>query len=187
MSDQWSGSIRRLEESNPHRLDIDARRRRPPWRRCALLGDWPRGVGACVGCRRSSCIQRQNVVVQLSSLCDLPSDAHSYWPQGAGEGVEWSVSPLNNEASHGLCLSKVELHGFASSGTVLLLLNALIYPPSGDNSLFASIGAWVIRTVVGGSPLPTVQVSRDGDGGRRFMRATTPEAHSSGVFHVCSQ
>ena len=159
MSDQWSGSIRRLEESNPHRLDIDARRRRPPWRRCALLGDWLRGVGACVGCRRSSCIERQNVVVQLSSLCDLPSDAHSCWPQGAGEGVEWSVSPLNNEASHGLCLSKVELHGFASNGPVLLRLNALIHPPTGDNWLFALNGAWVIRTVAVGSPLPALQSS----------------------------
>ena len=187
MFDQCSGGVRPPEESNQHWLGIDARRHRFPWRRCALLGDWPRGVGVCVGCRRSSCIERQSVVMQLSSLCDLPSDAQSCWPQGAGKGVEWAVSPLNNEASHGLCLSKVELHGFASNGTVLLLLNALIYPPSGDNSLFASIGPWVVRTDVGGSPLPTVQVSRDGDGGRRFMRATTPEAHSSGVVHDCSR
>jgi len=28
--------------------------------------------------------------------------------------MEWPVGPLNNEASHGLCLSKVDLHGFAS-------------------------------------------------------------------------
>ena len=143
MFDQCSGGVRPPEESNPHWLGIDARRHRFPWRRCALLGDWPRGVGACVGCRRSFCIERQSVVVQLSSLCDLPSDAHSCWPQGAGKGMEWAVSPLNNEASHGLCLSKVELHGFASSGTVLLLLNALIYPPSGDNSRCQSNAAYI--------------------------------------------
>ena len=39
--------------------------------------------------------------------------------RGAGKGVEWPVGPLNNEASHGLCLSKVELHGFASNEAFL--------------------------------------------------------------------
>ena len=72
--------------------------------------------------------------------------------------MEWPVGSLNNEASHGLCLSKVELHGFASNGTVLLRLNALIHPPSGDNSLFASNGAWVIRTVAVGSPSPLISL-----------------------------
>ena len=33
--------------------------------------------------------------------------------------MEWPVGPLNNEASHGLCLSKVELHGFASNEAFL--------------------------------------------------------------------
>ena len=171
---------------NPHWLDNGAHTHWFPWRRCAPLGDQLPGVAACVGCRRSSCIERQNVVVQLSSLCDLPSDAHSCWPQGAGKGMEWAVSPLNNEASHGLCLSKVELHGFASNGTVLLRLNALIHPPSGDNSLFASNGAWVIRTVAVGSPSPLISLLSDADVGRMFMRGPTPEAHSLGVSCDCS-
>ena len=101
--------------------------------------------------------------------------------------MEWAVGSLNNEASHGLRLSKVELHGFASNGTVLLPLNALIYPPSGDNSLFASNGAWEIRTLRAVLLSPLVSHPGDGDSGRTFMRATTPEAHSSGVFHDCSQ
>ena len=63
--------------------------------------------------------QPENLVVSLSSRRDLPSDAHGCWPEGAGKGVEWPVGSLNNEASHGLCLSKVELHGFASNGVFL--------------------------------------------------------------------
>ena len=33
--------------------------------------------------------------------------------------MKWSVGSLNNEISHGSCLRKVELHGFASNGTFL--------------------------------------------------------------------
>lgn len=42
---------------------------------------------------------------------------------------------LNNEASHGLSLSKVELHGFASNATVLLRLKAGLQSPSWDNPI----------------------------------------------------
>ena len=47
--------------------------------------------------------------------------------------MERSVGSLNNEASHGLCLCQVELHGFDSNGTVLLRLDEDHHPPSGDN------------------------------------------------------
>ena len=74
--------------------------------------------------------------------------------------MERSMGPFDNEASHGVCLSKVELHGFASNGTFLLRLEVDLHSPSGDNPLLASNGAWEIRTVAGGSPLPTIQASR---------------------------
>ena len=49
--------------------------------------------------------------------------------------MEWSVGSINNEASHGLSLSKVELHGFASNATVLLRLKVGLQSPSGDNRI----------------------------------------------------
>jgi hypothetical protein len=62
---------------------------------------------------------------------------------------------LNNEASHGLSLSKVELHGFALHATVLLRLKAGLQSPSWDNPIpgcyFALLCSfkWLIRELFG--------------------------------------
>ena len=105
---------------------------------------------------------RSHPLIGLDLL--LLSDSDGRRTKRAGKCTEWLVHTLNNEASHGLCLSKVELHGFASNGTFLLRGEVNLHSPSGDNascmSNGASYGAWEIRTVAGGSPLPTVQASR---------------------------
>ena len=111
--------------------------------------------------------------------------------------MEWAVGSLHNEASHGLCLSKVELHGFASNGTFLLPLNAAIHPPSGDNArAYKAVPQMILQMVHLRSELlravlffALLRLPGDGDGdvGQMFMRASIPEAHSSGVFHDCSQ
>ena len=105
--------------------------------------------------------------------------------------MECGVGSLNNQASHGLSLSKVELHGFASNGTFLLPLNAAIHPPSGDNARahqavlqMVHLRSELLRAVLLSA---LFRLPGDGDVGRTFMRELIPEAHSSGVFHDCSQ
>ena len=100
--------------------------------------------------------------------------------------MEWAVGSLNNEVSHGLCLSKVELHGFASNGTFLLPLNAAIHPPSGDNArAHQAVPQTVLQMVHLRSELlravllsALFRLPGDGDVGRTFMRASIREAHS---------
>ena len=51
--------------------------------------------------------------------------------------MEWAVGSLNDEASHGLCLGEIELHGFAFNCSFLNRLETKLHSPSGDNPLLA--------------------------------------------------
>ena len=54
--------------------------------------------------------------------------------------MEWAVGSLNDEASHGLCLSEIEFHGLTFNRSFLIRLEAKLHSPSGDNPLLAEDG-----------------------------------------------
>lgn len=51
--------------------------------------------------------------------------------------MEWAVGSLNDEASHGLCLGEIELHGLVFNHSFVIRLETKLNSPSGDNPLLA--------------------------------------------------